>query len=78
MAYKKGSEKVYFPGIIALLVAIAALIGTFIYQVFMVANPPLEGVLIDDSGEQIMLSPNGNGPDSPPSFEQPTTPPPAN
>ena len=78
MPYKKGSEKAYFAGTIAVLVAIAAAIGFFLYQSLMVTESQYDDLLIEEVGDQVMVSPDGSGPSGPPSFEQPTSPPPSN
>ena len=78
MAYKKGDENKYFPAIVAALLVIAIGLGTFIYNALMVPESDYEEILIEETASGISVSPGNAQPTAPPSYEQPTFPPPSN
>ena len=75
--YKKGSEKKYFPSVIAALAVLSAAIGFFIYSLIThFEKPILEELLIEDEDGVIYVSPGGGGPfpTDLPNTPEPTTP----
>lgn len=78
MAYKKGSEKVYFPGVVALLAAIAAFVGMIVYQALMGSTVGYEEILEEETGEVMGVNPTGLKPTAAPTFPGPPGEPPSN
>lgn len=77
--YKKGSEKKYFPFVVAVLAVLSGAIGFFIYSIIdYFEKPILEEMLIENDDGTVYVNPSGNGPfpEGPPNIPAPSTPPP--
>lgn len=77
MPYSSGDEKKYFPAVIAALIAVAVIVGFFVYNSLKTGPEDLGYIIVEDLDGTVMLDPVGvEGPSGPPSVPFPSYPPP--